>query len=717
MTSPAGALPEGDESLDWRTIETGPVVATTLRLRDHGAPNSRFADDSWSLVPLQPRHHALQNLHWTSTHPRLQYSMPPVLTPGLKRFLWLLINHRLPVTAVGRGSGRDWVAPGTLEAKFLHVRKLGAFLASQGIERLAEVPRGMLDDFANTGADHKVLATVALLSASAEWLPEQDRLTEPSWVGTPLNPRDQRGSENTRDPISPEVFATLRWWAERILDCSDDILAAVRSGLELQERRRDAADDASVRTTERIVRELYSGVLPGRRAKDRMWAASDYLQTMHPGFSPRQLNALAFRFTVDPELPQPLPVTPQGLIEGHRWLPHLDYRDIERYQRVLLVAAAVLIAACTGMRGQEVLDLPLGCLDGIARPDGATSFRITGRILKGVYGPDGQQKLEGKPWVWATITPGARAIDVLEALAELTGRTRLFINPRVTRNGTHQGRSSPVSAISMREWIQEFIAFCNERREALDLDHGYSVPVDPHGPVTLERFRRTVSYHVTNQPDGHLAAGVQFGQAHAHTVQGYAGTKTHGIAATMDREATRALYTTLERHARSMKEGEGISGPAAERVITAVGIFNATFRGTFAELTPREEQRLRTDPDLQLYDNPGKFALCMFRTETAACLEPEEPASQPDRLGCVDGCPNNGVTDSTVAPQRQHVDHLVDLAQGCAPSMSLRIMTRAEAHLAHIEAHEQQRTVPFAEHDDTQAIRATCPVRASREKA
>ena len=63
----------------------------------------------------------------------------------------------------------------------------------------------------------------------------------------------------------------------------------------------------------------------------------------------------------------------------------------------------------------------------------------------------------------------------------------------------------------MTRWINEFFDYANELRETLEIHPMRQIVPDPAGSVTLDRFRRTIAWHIVNRPEGLLAAGVQFG--------------------------------------------------------------------------------------------------------------------------------------------------------------------------------------------------------------
>lgn len=381
---------------------------------------------------------------------------------------------------------------------------------------------------------------------------------------------------------------------------------------------------------------------------------------------------------MNPALPQPIPVPVTGVIEGQPWLQLIDYRDIRKLQRVLQAAAAILICTCSGMRGEECTKLSRGALRTVPRPDGAHSYRIDGRVFKAVRDDDDQQDRGGKQWVWATIKPGADAIEALERLAEVTGSSGLLAHP--------ESHCQPgLSSTTMTRWVDELIQYANRLRTKLDVDPIHHIDPDPAGNVTLDRFRRSVAWHIVNQPDGLAAAGVQFGHMQSTTTDGYASTITSGIAATMDVERTRALYTTLQDHAIAAKNGMKVSGPAAKQLGKALNRFGAKrFPGTYADLSKKDEHRLRSDPDLAVRKNPGHGCLCLaspLKPETMACSR--ETDGEPNRNDCKVYCGNRVYTDATIAQDKEEAAQLRARVKNANPILAARINKR----ITHLEEH------------------------------
>jgi hypothetical protein len=97
-----------DAAVDWAAVETGPVIVHPLRLKRSDLPGSVFADDTWSLRPMDVTRGTVQNLHWIPGPKEQKYRVPPHLIEPFKRVVWLIINRPAPCptsreTTVGDG--------------------------------------------------------------------------------------------------------------------------------------------------------------------------------------------------------------------------------------------------------------------------------------------------------------------------------------------------------------------------------------------------------------------------------------------------------------------------------------------------------------------------------------------------------------------------------------------------------------------------------------
>lgn len=685
------------DAVDWAEVQEGSVIVHPLRVKDPDLAGSTFADDTWSLRPMDATRGTVQNLHWIPGHREQKHSIPPHLIEPLKRVVWLIINRPAPLSYLAGNNGRTWPAASSVRARFQALRHFAHFLGQHEITQLCDVSPDLLDTYATAvladesrssqASKAQNLGYVAVIAHLADYLPEADRMVEPTWFGQNLGKRGhRRGGGNSKEIIHPDTFAPLIWWSQQILKCVPDIVAAAEW---LSAASSHAQPREGTRAGFDAVAEIVAargGVLPQGEISGHV--AAKYLSALHVGrvhirdFSGwrRQRDG---RYSVDPNLPQPLPVPVTCAIEGRPWLPLIDYREIGTLQRVLQAAAAILICTCTGMRGEECAKLQRGALRTIPRPDGAYSYRIDGRIYKAVRDDNDQQDRRGKQWVWATIKPGADAVTALERLAEVTGSNALMAHP--------ESHNRPgLTSATLTRWINELIEFANGLQDALEVQPAHRIALDPAGNVTLDRFRRSVAWHIVNQPEGLAAAGVQFGHMQSTTTDGYASTITSGIAATMDEERTHALYATLQDHANAAKTGMKASGPAAKQLGKTLNRFVVRqFPGTYAELSKKDERRLRSDPDLAVRENPGHGCLCLanpLKPETMACSR--ENDGEPNRNDCKTYCGNRSYTDATVAEDKKEAIQLRARLENATPILAARISNRVRHLEEHITEHE-----------------------------
>ncbi|MCK5756560.1 MAG: hypothetical protein KAH46_28035, partial [Mycobacterium sp.] len=106
-------------AVDWAAVEAGPVVVHPLRLKRPDLPGSMFADDAWSLRPMEVTRGTVQNLHWIPGPKEQLYRIPHCLIDAFKRVVWLIINRPAPVAYLAGNNGRKWPAASSVHARFL----------------------------------------------------------------------------------------------------------------------------------------------------------------------------------------------------------------------------------------------------------------------------------------------------------------------------------------------------------------------------------------------------------------------------------------------------------------------------------------------------------------------------------------------------------------------------------------------------------------------
>ncbi len=723
------AVPGDVDTVDWAVVESGPTIVHQLRLKRPDLPMNKFSDGVWSLRPMDAPRGELQTLRWLPGGGGVeqQFSFPAHLVNSFKRIVWLSINRPTPVSHLADSTARQWPAASSIAQRFGAFRHFGQYLGQQGVTRLSDVTADLLDSYATDLLAEEArsgrsslendLGSIGAIAHLAVYLPQADRMAQPRWFAKDLGRRSrERAGDNSKAIIAPNTFAPLLWWSRQIVQCAPDIVAGV-AWVDVATSRPHPPENSSagLDAVEKWVAS-HGGVVPqsgdGKVAAEYLTAVgTGIIHGKDFGYWRRRRGG---KYVLDPTVPQPIPVPVSCTIEGRPWLPFLDYRDIRsgRLPRILRAAAAVLICSCTGMRGEECRKLPRGALRTVSRPDGAHSYRIDGRMYKAVCDENDQQDPHGKPWVWATIKPGADAIVALESLAAAAGSDQLIEHPHTPNQPKRpMERDRSVTSESMSRWLNELIAYANELVITLELHPSHHISVDPSGPVTLDRFRRSVCWHIVNQPEGLLAAGVQFGHMLSTTTDGYGSTMTSGIAATMDQERTSALYNTLQDHANAAKTGMKVSGPAAKRLGNALNRFAVNqFPGTYADLSKKEERRLRSDPDMAVRDNPGHACLCLadpMKPETMACSR--ENDGEPNRNDCKTYCGSRVYTDTTVAEDKKEAAELRDRLHDVNPILAARIGNRIRHLEEHIAEHETTAlpllTIMFAE--EAKAARAS----------
>ncbi|MFJ8085283.1 hypothetical protein ACIQ6Y_32300 [Streptomyces sp. NPDC096205] len=143
-----------------------------------------------------------------------------------------------------------------------------------------------------------------------------------------------------------------------------------------------------------------------------------------------------------------------------------------------------------------------------------------------------------------------------------------------------------------------------------------SIPEDPHGPIRLGRFRRTLAWHIARRPGGLVALAIQYG--HMRTVldarasAGYGARSRRGIHAVLDVETALAAADTAAQLRDQVAAGERLSGPAACRALTAA-VHTPRFEGRIVPRTfARKAAAFLARDGVVLFDNPDAFLICAF---------------------------------------------------------------------------------------------------------
>ncbi|MEV7194600.1 hypothetical protein AB0N81_22740 [Streptomyces sp. NPDC093510] len=145
------------------------------------------------------------------------------------------------------------------------------------------------------------------------------------------------------------------------------------------------------------------------------------------------------------------------------------------------------------------------------------------------------------------------------------------------------------------------------------------------------------------------------------TSEGYASRSRGGIHELIDIETVRAIADTLAALNDTLTAGQGVSGPAARRVIRAAARA-PRFEGSIINHT--SARRLLANQDAVLYDNPQALLLCHYKREQALCHRAGiRDAPQLDR--CVPGCGNIVRTDHHAMSLRERAATLDRASRPC----------------------------------------------------
>ena len=219
---------------------------------------------------------------------------------------------------------------------------------------------------------------------------------------------------------------------------------------------------------------------------------------------------------------------------------------LDRLQAVALVgivrtAAIALLAAVSGMRSSELMELEVGC----RRPPehygpGLVRYRLASKVIKG-------QQLGGLADEWVVIEPAYRAAQLLEQLHD---------NPE---NGAPLlGRF----AFDVRyTWFRNWVNGPSGQRLTL-------API-PEAPVSLRALRRTLAIELAYRPGGLLAAKLHLKHIATATTEGYAsrpgGAQAELLAEVNKHEAERNLDLVWAEF-RNYQQGIMPAGPAAREL-------------------------------------------------------------------------------------------------------------------------------------------------------
>src|SRR5216683_3208650 len=219
---------------------------------------------------------------------------------------------------------------------------------------------------------------------------------------------------------------------------------------------------------------------------------------------------------------------------------------LHRSQAVALVgivrtAAIVLLAAVSGMRASELMELRVGSRRPVEEPvPGLRRFRLASKVVKG-------RPLGGTDDEWVVIEPAYQAAEIAEQLhddpqpgAPLFGQFAFYVRYK---------------------WFRAWVNSDAGRRLGL-------API-PDGLVNPRMLRRTLALEMAYRPGGVLATKIHLKHVATATTEGYAsrpgGAQAELLAEVNKHEADRNLDLVLAEF-RNYQQGILPAGPGAREL-------------------------------------------------------------------------------------------------------------------------------------------------------
>ncbi|MCQ1578746.1 integrase [Streptomyces parvus] len=676
---------------------------------------SRYGDDVWSLLALTRNPSQADDLiRWSW--------FPEVFREPFRYASWTVINYPLPDMDVARHGAamRSKLSVGRIMKTVNHWALFAQWLDERRIGHLSQVTAEDLTDYSrylskvrslarNTASSH-LIALSRLHYYGRLYLPAADRLVEPPWVAEGMDdylPPATPLGENVTEPIVPATMGPLLVWALRFVEeYADDILGAFEENRRLvaiAEALKGPAKPAADRRLVSYLEELEAKGLPVPTTTkgQRLVAPGVFLagRTGTPAAKVHQVMRKPRWAKYQAQHPGGCllesPVTAQ--LGGEPWHEPFDFYVVPGLLNHLVTACFIVLGYLTGMRTGEILGLENGCCPDSEGPeDAARRHLIYARQFKVARDEDGNHDSAGvvREAPWVAVPQVVRAVRVLE---RLSGHGLLFAaelhDPRQPER--RSGRSLAIATMSNRierfiEWVNTHAAGRGRQSEA--------IPADPHGRVGTGRFRRTLAWHIARRPGGLVALAVQYGHMRTLISEGYGSRSRGGIHDLLDFETARNVAEHLSEVHEAIQDGEGVSGPAARRLINAAATEHSRFGGIIASV--RQARSLLADPTLNVFENREAFLFCNYDRTKALCHPGRGGKNEAPSLDrCKANCANIARTDEHARQLRDAADSLgKQAASGLVPEpLADRLQERADSLAELADKHDNDRVTTGTE--------------------
>jgi len=674
---PLELAPTGQPAARWPGPDAIVLLNREMRPDTDLARLSRFADDQWDLSP--------GIFEATARACSLNFTLVPApLRLAARHYFWQLLNFS--GARVMKHARPERPAVRSVEQAFIYFRHFATWLHSRGLLAFPDVSGPALDDYLNALQDedvdlarqYRLVSEVRRLWFYRNTMPPDIRMPEhPPWDGedTPVLLGKRRPyRENLTRRIPEATMQQLLMWSLRFVeDFADDITAAHAEYLRLQladprYRRRAGLPPRSPwpgsadRKLAAYLDEVRAAqrALPGRVDPD----GSRRVDWLHIG---RILDAYGAFDTTDHErheaavkgLPVDdgaylsMPIT--GLLDGQAWRERpIRHHEARELARLLSTACLVVIAYLSGGRPGEVLHLERGCVTYQAETG---LWLLHGKFFKNAVDANGNKLPDGlvrrDPWVVIEVV--AKAVAALERLHPHPLLFPVWLEPDRHPKRPGQARTYDI----MTRDVQGFIDWVNRECQARGRPDG--IPAEGLGAPSTSRFRRTLAWFIRRRPRGLVAASIQYGHMHTKMLQGYAGAYESGFPDEYAFEDWLYRIEILAEDEEALRNGERVSGPAADAYRQRVNAANRQFAGHVLT-NERQARDLLGNPLLQIFHGDGMT--CVLDPAHAACQlrgTTDDPLVTPDIDDCRPRCRNIARTDRDVQRVLAQRDELVTI--------------------------------------------------------
>jgi hypothetical protein len=300
----------------------------------------------------------------------------------------------------------------------------------------------------------------------------------------------------------------------------------------------------------------------------------------------------------------------------------------------LAAACFCTIAALSGMRYSEIVEIRPGSIEPLDDGLGVIRWRLRSKLIKG-------QRHGGRPESWHVIGPVVDAIKILERMHP-SGPDDPLLSHDLCRTN-RRPPDKPTLRLNFGGLLRDLIAWQNTSGARAGLP---PIP-DVDGrqwPISPRQFRRTLAREIAFRPHGTIASKIQLKHVHAHVTEGYwgpAGESAQRFIDELDREQRAASERRIRQRFEEWQQGLPIAGGAQHRLqqeFTVIARELDSFTGTLDEREQRLRKLLRKRADTLHFGvlNDCHFtdpsqARCLKNASTAARDAPLIAACQPAR--------------------------------------------------------------------------------------